>query len=60
MNRIMFALLLLTIATAHRGAASAADVVFHWENNENAGTADLLLGDQPVLRYMYAFDASTP
>lgn len=32
---------------------------FHWENDEAAGTADLFLGDKPVIRYMYAYDTST-
>jgi hypothetical protein len=32
---------------------------FHWKNDEAAGTADLLLGDKPVIRYMYAYDTST-
>lgn len=31
---------------------------FHWKNDKEAGTADLLLGDKPVIRYMYAFDTS--
>jgi hypothetical protein len=31
---------------------------FHWDNDEEAGTADLLFGDQPVIRYMYAYDTS--
>jgi len=33
---------------------------FHWKNDQQAGTADLFVGDQPVMRYMYAFDTSTP
>ncbi len=32
---------------------------FHWKNDEKAGTADLFLGDKPVIRYMYAYDTST-
>jgi len=32
---------------------------FHWKNDEAAGTADLILGDKPVIRYMYAYDTST-
>lgn len=28
---------------------------FHWNNNEEAGTADLLYVDEPVLQYVYAF-----
>lgn len=33
--------------------------MFHWVDDEAAGTADLLYGDQPVVRYMYAYDASS-
>jgi hypothetical protein len=32
---------------------------FHWVDDPDAGTADLRFGDEPVLRYMYAFDTST-
>lgn len=32
---------------------------FRWENNEEAGEATLLVGDQPVIRYMYAYDTSS-
>lgn len=32
---------------------------FHWVNDQEQDAADLLFGDQPVLRYMYAFDTST-
>lgn len=32
---------------------------FHWKNDEKAGTADLFFEDQPVIRYMYAYDTST-
>lgn len=38
----------------------AAEAKFHWENNEAAGTADLKFGEQPVVRYMFAYDDSTP
>ena len=47
--------LLLTLSSARAG-----DESFRWVDNEEAGTADLMLGDQPVVRYMYAFDTSTP
>ncbi len=32
---------------------------FYWENNEEAGEATLIVRDQPVVRYMYAFDKSS-
>ena len=51
------AFLLLSLITA---AASAADErEFRWRDDPQAGTADLLYGDDPVLRYMYRFDVST-
>ena len=31
---------------------------FHWVDDADNGTADLSLGDQPVLRYMYAYDTT--
>jgi len=33
---------------------------FHWVTNEKEGYTDLLDGKQPVVRYMHAFDTSTP
>lgn len=33
---------------------------FRWENDAEAGTADLYFGEEPVVRYMYAYDPSTP
>lgn len=54
-------ILVLTGLLASAALSTAyADEGFHWVDDEQAGTADLLLGDQPVLRYMYAYDASTP
>lgn len=41
-------------------AGTGAAETFHWKDNPQAGTADLYFGAQPVLRYMYAFDTSTP
>lgn len=56
MPRLALAAVLLSLTTS----LFAGDETFRWEDNEEAGTADLLIGDQPVLRYMYAFDTSTP
>lgn len=57
-----FAVLALLIATC-LGTVSTASADdkdnFHWKNDAAAGTADLFVGDQPVIRYMYAFDTST-
>lgn len=40
-------------------AAQAADVGFAWRVDEKAGTADLVWGDQPVVRYMFAYDPTS-
>lgn len=43
------------------GSALLADEAsFRWIDNPRTGTADLMYGDQPAIRYMYAFDRSTP
>lgn len=41
-------------------SAWGSDETFHWTEDKDAGTADLLIGEQPVLRYMFAYDNSTP
>ena len=56
-RRLFFAVLACSLALTT--TATAADE-FHWTTDEDAGTTDLLLGEQPVLRYMHAYDASTP
>lgn len=58
--RLIVALTVLTtILIASAECASANNKAeFHWKNDETAGTADLFLGDKPVIRYMYAFDTS--
>ena len=38
---------------------AADERAFRWRDDPQAGTADLFYGDDPVLRYMYRFDAST-
>ena len=49
-----------TLVSLFLGSTSfAGDAAFHWDTNEEAGTADLLFGEQPVLRYMFAFDTSS-
>jgi hypothetical protein len=40
-------------------ATEAADSAFRWVDDPAAGTCDLFLGEQPVLRYMYAADTSS-
>ena len=37
----------------------AADI-YQWQDNAEAGTCDLSLGDQPVVQYVYTVDTSTP
>lgn len=51
---------LLLAALTFTASSTAGDESYRWVNNEDAGTADLMVGDQPVIRYMYAFDTSTP
>ncbi|MFP6762038.1 MAG: DUF6807 family protein [Planctomycetaceae bacterium] len=41
-------------------ASLTAATVFRWQTDEKAGTTDLWLGEQPVVRYMHAYDSSTP
>jgi hypothetical protein len=48
------------LALAPLGFTAAGEKTFHWKNDESQGVADLLFGDEPVLRYMYAYDDSTP
>ena len=49
---------ILTLTSTAR-AADAKERGFHWEKNEEQKTADLKYGDQPVLRYMHAYDPSS-
>lgn len=53
--RLTVFFVLLSAATS-----AFAEGKFQWKNDEEKGTADLTLGGKPVLRYMYAFDNSTP
>jgi hypothetical protein len=58
---LRLATLLATATLLAGNALSAADApASHWKDDPTAGTADLLYGDQPVLRYMSAYDTSTP
>lgn len=41
-------------------AVSIAEDRYVWTIDEQQGTADLVLGDVPVVRYMFAHDFSTP
>lgn len=54
--------LLLLAVFASTGIPSAFAADFRWVNREEQGEADLVLGDgsQKILRYMYAFDTSSP
>lgn len=40
-------------------AARADEARFVWRVDEKSGTADLVVGDQPVVRYMFAYDATS-
>lgn len=50
------------MATGLSGACAAENGAprFQWSDHPEEGYTDLLLGTQPVVRYMYAFDTSTP
>lgn len=41
-------------------ASAAEPAGFRWKDNPELAATDLLYGDQPVLRYMHAYDPSTP
>ena len=47
------------VSTAQSRAAALAKG-FEWADGTAPGTADLMYDGKPVLRYMYAFDRSTP
>jgi len=57
---LSFGLLSVPAPTIAEVQTSGSQVGFHWERNDAEGVADLLYGKQPVLRYMYAYDTSTP
>jgi Methane oxygenase PmoA len=59
MLRSAVLLLVLAVGLAPREAARAASG-FQWVDRPEQGTADLLYNGQPALRYMYAFDPSSP
>ncbi len=40
--------------------AQGAETGFQWVDHPDQGTADLMYNGQPTLRYMYAFDRSSP
>lgn len=48
------------VAVPAATARAAEPALFHWVNHPQRGFADLRSGNEPVLRYMYAFDTSTP
>jgi len=54
---------LLSLLLIAIGAISTAraddDAKFAWSDNPQEGTTELTYGDQPVVRYMYAFDRSS-
>lgn len=45
---------------ALQAAAAGEKGEFRWVDDPEKGTADLMFGEAPVLRYMYAFDTSSP
>ena len=55
----MKCLLVATLACLTCTVAVAEDK-FRWETDATQGVAELKLGEQPVLRYMFAYDPSSP
>lgn len=49
----------VAITAAFLASSSATADQFAWTTDDAKGTADLMYGDQPVLRYMFAYDTST-
>jgi hypothetical protein len=58
--RTITVLLSAVVLSAVRPLPAADSPSFHWADDPKAGTCELLYGAQPVLRYMYAYDTSTP
>jgi hypothetical protein len=57
---LSFAALTIVLAFASRAAADDAATGFRWVDRPKEGTADLLFNGKPAIRYMYAFDRSSP
>jgi len=51
---LLFSAVMIALGTNVR-----ADDSFAWTTDEAAGTADLMYGEKPVIRYMFAYDTST-
>ena len=60
MRRVALPAVILVLVTAVPTSAAEKSEGFRWVNRPEAGTADLLDGDRPALRYMFAFDRSNP
>ncbi len=58
LSRAVFAAGVLFVCAAGFAAEDSA-AGFVWEDHPAEGTTDLKLGEQPVLRYMYAYDTSS-
>ncbi|QDU47519.1 hypothetical protein Mal52_60510 [Symmachiella dynata] len=53
------AVALLFVASTLSAAEDKSAKTFSWQDDPQAGTTDLKYGDQPVVRYMHAYDTST-
>jgi len=58
--RFALPLIATVLALAPRTTAGEDSAGFRWVDHPEQGTSDLLYGGKPALRYMYAFDTSTP
>lgn len=54
------ALLAWGVTLVSQNSSAAEPVQFTWHTDALAGTAELRLGEQPVVRYMFAHDFTTP
>lgn len=57
---LRFARLTLPLCIAAISLTSLSAGEFAWKTDEAAGTSDLTYDGKPVLRYMFAYDTSTP
>jgi hypothetical protein len=61
-NRVLGLFVAITLLSLQANLATAEDTpaaTFSWRDDPQAGTTDLKYGDQPVVRYMYAYDTSS-
>jgi len=60
MMRLVLPLVATVLLLTSRASTADDSAGFHWVDHPEQGTCDLLYNGKPALRYMYAFDKSTP